>query len=108
MSTVETPGVNLTLLDDEESVRTHLILPPPSAEDVTVECFASNQIGESHEVFHHQGLAENMTAALACRVLLCFPGEDQAALMPALIGAVGAATILFLLLLVVFYKWRQV
>lgn len=40
--------------------------------------------------------------------LLCFAEERHIAFMPALIGAVSTASILFLLLLVVLYKWRQV
>ncbi|XP_053188038.1 macrophage colony-stimulating factor 1 receptor 2 [Scomber japonicus] len=76
--------------DDEEVVRKHLPLPLSPGDDVTVECVADNFVGRSRKVF-----------------VLPSTGEPPTILTPALIGALGAAAFLLLLLLVVSYKWRQ-
>lgn len=67
-----------------EEVTSHFLLLADG--DVTVECVASNLVGESRQVFHHR---------------------HPVVFTPALIGALSAAVVLFLLLLVVFYKCRQ-
>ncbi|KAM9331636.1 macrophage colony-stimulating factor 1 receptor 2 [Pholidichthys leucotaenia] len=68
----------------EEEVRSHLSL---SGDDkVTVECFASNLVGETRQVFHHR---------------------PPTFFTPALIGALASISILLLLLLVISYRWKQ-
>nr|XP_046266474.1 macrophage colony-stimulating factor 1 receptor 2 [Scatophagus argus] len=79
------PG-DVTSKEDEE-IRKHLNLPLSSGDDVTVECVAYNNVGESRKVIN--------------------PRTSQTVFTPALIGALSAAAVLLLLLLVVFYKWRQ-
>ncbi|XP_054481705.1 macrophage colony-stimulating factor 1 receptor 2-like [Anoplopoma fimbria] len=79
------PPADVTSQD--EDVRNHLTLPLSPGDDVTVECVAYNQMGESREVFNHR--------------------KDLSFFTPALIGALSSALLLLLLLLVVFYKWRQ-
>ncbi|XP_037604917.1 macrophage colony-stimulating factor 1 receptor 2-like isoform X1 [Sebastes umbrosus] len=95
------PGVRETCFNDldvahlppaavtsqEEEVRSHLTLPVSSGDDVTVECISYSQMGVSQEVFH--------------------PRNQQSVLTPALIGSLSVAAVLLLLLLVVFYQWRQ-
>ncbi|XP_035480871.2 macrophage colony-stimulating factor 1 receptor 2 isoform X2 [Scophthalmus maximus] len=71
--------------EEEEEVRKHLHLS--AGDDVTVECVAYNEMGESRHVFKHR--------------------EPPTFLTPALVGALGAAGVLLLLLLVVSYKWKQ-
>lgn len=117
--TTEALEADVASRHDDDSVRKLLSLPPSSGGDVTAECIASNHMGAVSKVFHHRMLLENTTVAYfqshiwadviknkIC--LFCFPGGRHTAFMPALIGAVSTAAILFLLLLVVFYKWRQV
>uniref|UniRef100_A0A4W6E6W1 receptor protein-tyrosine kinase n=1 Tax=Lates calcarifer TaxID=8187 RepID=A0A4W6E6W1_LATCA len=70
--------------EEEEEVRRHL---PLSAGDQLVECVAYSEMGESRDVFRLR--------------------EPETLFAPALIGAVSVAAVLLLLLLVVFYKWRQ-
>ncbi|TNM84402.1 hypothetical protein fugu_008580 [Takifugu bimaculatus] len=87
LTTTESSEADPTSEHDEENVRKHLNLPLSTGGDVTAECIASNQVGAFRKVFHLR--------------------EHNSAFMSALIGAGSAAAILFLLLLVVFYKWRQ-
>lgn len=116
LTTAEALEANMTSQRDDESVRKHLNLPPSSGGDVTVECVARNQMGAFRKVFHHRMLLENIAVVFysASRMNqhknapFYFSGKLHTAFMPALIGAVSTAAILFLLLLVVFYKWRQV
>ncbi|PWA24628.1 hypothetical protein CCH79_00016149 [Gambusia affinis] len=75
--------------DDGEEVRIFFPLPSPD-DDVTVMCLASNLMGESHQVFVHRSTGL------------------RTAFTPALIGALSISSVLLLLLLIVFYKCRQV
>ncbi|XP_008303175.1 macrophage colony-stimulating factor 1 receptor 2-like [Stegastes partitus] len=86
VSTYQEAPVDVTSQEDEE-VRTHL--PVSADDDVTVECVAYNLVGESCVVFNPR-LAGPRTV-----------------FTPALIGALSAIAVLFLLLLVIFYKCRQ-
>uniref|UniRef100_A0A3Q1IJ69 receptor protein-tyrosine kinase n=1 Tax=Anabas testudineus TaxID=64144 RepID=A0A3Q1IJ69_ANATE len=85
------PGVQDTYVstDPRSSEERTRQLPSPG-DDVTVECVAYNQFGESRDVFNPT-LTQTPLAFLT----------------PALIGALSAAAVLLMLLLVVFYKWRQ-
>ncbi|CAJ1063162.1 macrophage colony-stimulating factor 1 receptor 2-like [Xyrichtys novacula] len=85
VSSYQVPPLNVTL-KEEEQVRSHLSLPV-SDDDVTVECVAFNQVGESRQVF---------TAR-----------EARPLFSPLLIGALSTAGVFLLLLLVLFYRWRQ-
>nr|XP_020446637.1 macrophage colony-stimulating factor 1 receptor 2-like [Monopterus albus] len=77
--------------EEEEEVTRHLPLSP--GDDVTVECAAYNKVGMSRDIF---------------KPLLLGPVVKPPALVtPALTGLLSAVAILLLLLLVVFYKWRQ-
>uniref|UniRef100_H3CQ92 receptor protein-tyrosine kinase n=1 Tax=Tetraodon nigroviridis TaxID=99883 RepID=H3CQ92_TETNG len=87
LSSTEAPEGDVTSQDDGESVRRHLNLPPSSDGDVTAECVASSELGAFRMVVHRR--------------------ERHTAFLSPLIGAVSTAAFLFLLLLVVFYKWRQ-
>ncbi|XP_053296784.1 macrophage colony-stimulating factor 1 receptor 2 [Pleuronectes platessa] len=84
-STYRVPSAQVTSQKEEEAVRTHL--PLPADNDVTVECVAFNELGESRQVFS--------------------PGEPPLFFTLPLIGALTSAAVLLLLLLVVSYKWRQ-
>ncbi|XP_040907253.1 macrophage colony-stimulating factor 1 receptor 2 [Toxotes jaculatrix] len=74
--------------EEEELVRKHLLLS--AGDDVTVECVAYNEIGQSNDVINLRSKREP-------------PGFFT----PALIGALSTAGVLFLLLWIVLYKWRQ-
>ncbi|XP_074528112.1 macrophage colony-stimulating factor 1 receptor 2 [Halichoeres trimaculatus] len=88
LSTYQVPPSNVTSQEEEEEeVRTHLSLPSSHADDVTVECVASNQVGESRQVF----------TTRKPRLLFSAP----------LIGALSVAAILFVLLLALLYRWRK-
>ncbi|CAF97270.1 unnamed protein product, partial [Tetraodon nigroviridis] len=93
LSSTEAPEGDVTSQDDGESVRRHLNLPPSSDGDVTAECVASSELGAFRMVVHRRTSLEG--------------GERHTAFLSPLIGAVSTAAFLFLLLLVVFYKWRQ-
>ncbi|XP_034033446.1 macrophage colony-stimulating factor 1 receptor 2 [Thalassophryne amazonica] len=72
--------------NEEESWKQVTVRLSP-ADDVTVECVAYNHVGVSrHAAVYY---------------------EPRWFFMPALIGALTAAVVLFLLLLVVSYKWKQ-
>ncbi|XP_020510956.2 macrophage colony-stimulating factor 1 receptor 2 [Labrus bergylta] len=88
-STYQLPPADVTSQEgeEEEQVRTHLSLPLSPSDDVTVECVAYNQVGESRQV-------------LSAR-------EPPTFFSHALIGALSAAAGLLLLSLILFYKWRQ-
>ncbi|CAK6981350.1 macrophage colony-stimulating factor 1 receptor 2 [Scomber scombrus] len=94
VSTYQVSPTDVTSQEEEEEegevVRKHLPLPLSPGDDVTVECVADNFVGHSRKVFN-----------------LPSTGEPPTLLTPALIGALAAAAFLFLLLLVVSYKWRQ-
>lgn len=87
--TYQVPPADVTSQEDEErqEIRTHLSFPLSPADDVTVECVASNQVGASRGVLSYR--------------------EPGVLLTPALIGSLSAAAVLFLLLLAICYKWRQ-
>uniref|UniRef100_UPI0037E8F8A4 macrophage colony-stimulating factor 1 receptor 2 n=1 Tax=Semicossyphus pulcher TaxID=241346 RepID=UPI0037E8F8A4 len=85
ISTYQVPAAGVT--SKEEEVSTHLSLPLSTADDVTAECVASNQVGESRQVFTSR--------------------EPHLFFSRALIGSLSVAAILLLLLLLTFYKWRQ-
>ncbi|KAF0022906.1 hypothetical protein F2P81_024887 [Scophthalmus maximus] len=86
VSIYQVPPADVTSQEEEEEeVRKHLHLS--AGDDVTVECVAYNEMGESRHVFKHR--------------------EPPTFLTPALVGALGAAGVLLLLLLVVSYKWKQ-
>ncbi|XP_058483909.1 macrophage colony-stimulating factor 1 receptor 2 isoform X2 [Solea solea] len=72
----------------EEDVTSQIQLT--AGDDVTVECVAYNQLGESRRAVTRRSVAELATTP-----------------RPALIGALSAAAALLLLLLVVCYKWKQ-
>ncbi|KAM9846482.1 macrophage colony-stimulating factor 1 receptor 2 [Aulostomus maculatus] len=72
---------------EEEEVMIHLPLPLLPGDDVTVECVAYNNMGESRDAF-------------VLRELHTF-------LTPALTGVLSVAAVLLLLLLVVSYKLKQ-
>ncbi|XP_041863683.1 macrophage colony-stimulating factor 1 receptor 2 isoform X2 [Melanotaenia boesemani] len=72
----------------EDKVRTHLQLSN-DADDVTVECFAYNLVGNSSQVFVRRSTGL------------------PSVLMPALIGALTFSAVLLLFLLVAIYRWRQ-
>ncbi|XP_030294083.1 macrophage colony-stimulating factor 1 receptor 2-like isoform X1 [Sparus aurata] len=86
VSAYQVSPADVTSQEGEEEVRIHLTLPL-SAGDVTVECVAYNDVGESREIFN--------------------PRQPKIFFTQPLIGALSAAAVLLLLLLVVFYKWRQ-
>lgn len=98
--------------EEEEEVRKHLHLS--AGDDVTVECVAYNEMGESRHVFKHrksQSLKIHLMTLNVWMNSLLFSGsvgEPPTFLTPALVGALGAAGVLLLLLLVVSYKWKQV
>ncbi|XP_026037970.1 macrophage colony-stimulating factor 1 receptor 2 isoform X1 [Astatotilapia calliptera] len=83
IATNEVSQASVTSQDGEE-VRSHFLLS--ADDDVTVECVASNLMGESLRVFHHR---------------------NPIIFTPPLIGVLSATAVLFLLLLVLFYKCRQ-
>uniref|UniRef100_A0A1A8N271 receptor protein-tyrosine kinase n=2 Tax=Nothobranchius pienaari TaxID=704102 RepID=A0A1A8N271_9TELE len=86
-STHQVSHTSMTSQEGVEEVKMHL--PLSADEDVIFVCVAYNLVGEIREVFVHR----------SARVSTVFT--------PALIGALSAAAILFLLLLVVFYRCRQ-
>ncbi|KAM3601205.1 uncharacterized protein V6R79_009021 [Siganus canaliculatus] len=75
------------VMSQEEEVQEHLRLAASPGDDVTVECVSSNQEGVSRRVH--------------------FVRKPLTVFSPPLIGALSSAAALFLLLLVVCYKWRQ-
>nr|XP_019962454.1 PREDICTED: macrophage colony-stimulating factor 1 receptor 2-like [Paralichthys olivaceus] len=87
ISTYQVPPAQVTS-QEEEAVTTHLHLPADN--DVTVECVASNELGQSRHIFSPRSL-----------------GEPAPFFTLPLIGALTSAAVLLLLLLVVSYKWRQ-
>ncbi|XP_068187204.1 macrophage colony-stimulating factor 1 receptor 2 isoform X2 [Antennarius striatus] len=89
VSTYQVSTADVTSQEDEDKqeVRKHLTLPLSFGDDVTVECVAYNHLGEFRDVFNPQVQSQFLSTAL--------------------IGALSAAAVLFLLLLVVIYKWRQ-
>ncbi|XP_078142667.1 macrophage colony-stimulating factor 1 receptor 2 isoform X2 [Centroberyx gerrardi] len=80
--------------EEEEEVWKHLTLPLSISDDVTVECVAYNHVGVSRNVFLFS--VHLATVRLPPKVFT-----------PTLIGALGAATVFFLFLLVVLYKYKQ-
>lgn len=113
LTSSESSEADATSQREDENVRKHLNLPLATAGDATAECIASNHVGAFSKVFHLRMLPGELTLSLAPEptlqtCLLCFAGEHHAGFVPALIGAGSTAAILFLLLLVIFYKWRQV
>ncbi|XP_026166095.1 macrophage colony-stimulating factor 1 receptor 2 isoform X2 [Mastacembelus armatus] len=86
------PGDRPSQDDEKEEVRRQLALSP--GDDVTIECVAYNEIGESRDVFVPLALGLDLKPSTSL-------------FTPALIGALSATAVLLLLLLVVFYKWRQ-
>ncbi|KAM9728608.1 macrophage colony-stimulating factor 1 receptor 2-like isoform 2-T2 [Menidia menidia] len=72
----------------EEEARIHLPLPADD-EDVTIRCVASNMVGKSQRDYVHH------------------PTGLYAIFTPALIGALSAAGVLLVLLLIVSYRCRQ-
>ncbi|XP_041807711.1 macrophage colony-stimulating factor 1 receptor 2 [Chelmon rostratus] len=94
ISTYQVSSDDVTSQEEEdeevEEVRTYLTLSLSPGDDVTVECVAYNHVGVSRTVFNPRSA-----------------GEPPEFFMPALNGALSAVAVLLLLLLVVFYKWRQ-
>ncbi|KAL7390564.1 hypothetical protein ABVT39_023306 [Epinephelus coioides] len=86
-STNQVSSADVTSQEEEEEVRTRLSVPVSPADDVTVECVAYNQMGESRHVFN-------------------FRETERIFTLP-LIGALSTAVFLFLLSSVFFYKWIQ-
>ncbi|XP_070839903.1 macrophage colony-stimulating factor 1 receptor 2 [Chaetodon trifascialis] len=92
ISTYQVSPDDVTSQKEEEEVREHLTLPLSPDDDVTVECVAYNHVGVSRQVVPRKPRSV---------------GEPPVFFMPALNGALSAVAVLLLLLLVVFYKWRQ-
>ncbi|XP_040005679.1 macrophage colony-stimulating factor 1 receptor 2 isoform X2 [Xiphias gladius] len=80
--------------EEKEEVRKHL--PLSAGDDVTVECVAYNDMGQSRTIFNSRQVKSLGSIT-----------ESPMFFTPALIGALSATAILLLLLLVVFYHWRQ-